>query len=319
MRSVFRATARRGLARTAIAALGSLALLGATIALTDTPRRGDRFETISTAMLLSSTTTTPVAAARQAPVAPAPTTTLVPAADGGGDTPPAEMAPRPTEAPPVPSGRRVTAAAPTAAQPASAHPPAPQGEHEATAPAAATDCLVSLHGKGGRGAATSSNGGIVRVAPTGNAAGWGGRQWMYFPESGYQAALGIVTAAIDEAGCTRVIVGGFSNGGAFAAKLYCRGESFGGRLVRVVVDDPVVDHAVNGCSPAPGVGVTLYWTGALEGTAQPGWSCAGGDWTCEGGTTIGIEAYAAALGTPAKHSPMGGHSPYTGAPELSRF
>jgi hypothetical protein len=254
------------------------------------------------------TTTAAFAVPSTVTVPPPPLVSAPPATEAA----PADMAPRPTDPPPPVAAPRRTAA------PA----PAPVGAAPAPAPAADTagaDCVVSLHGKGGSGSATTTSGGLVRVAPTGNAAAWGGREWRYFPESGYQSALGIVRRAIDQAGCGRVIVGGFSNGGAFAAKLYCRGEHFDGRLVRIVIDDPVVDHAVEGCAPAGGVAVTLYWTGALAGQARPGWNCAEGDWTCEGGTTIGIDAYAAALGTPAKRSPMGGHTPYTNAPELTRF
>ena len=186
-----------------------------------------------------------------------------------------------------------------------------------TAPA--KRCAVRLHGKGGGGSPPSTAGGVTYLSPTGNAAGWGGRQWLYFPDSAYREAVAIVASAIDGEGCTRVTVDGFSNGGAFAAKLYCRGESFGGRLAGVIVDDPVVDNAVNGCAPAAGVAITLYWTGALAGQSYPGWRCADADWTCDGGTTIGIGAYATALGAPTKASPMGGHSPYLDPPELLRF
>ena len=62
----------------------------------------------------------------------------------------------------------------------------------------------------------------------------------------------------------------------------------------------------------------MYGTGfrgALEGDAKPGWSCAKADWTCEGGTTIGIAAYAQALGTTAVRSPNTTHAPYGAAPE----
>ncbi len=186
-----------------------------------------------------------------------------------------------------------------------------------TAPA--KRCAVRLHGKGGSGSPPSTAGGVTYLSPTGNAAGWGGRQWLYFPDSEYRGAVAIVASAIDGEGCTRVTVDGFSNGGAFAAKLYCRGESFGGRLAGVIVDDPVVDNAVNGCAPAAGVAITLYWTGALASQSYPGWDCAEAGWTCDGGSTIGIVAYAAALGTPIKASPMGGHSPYLNPPELLRF
>ena len=192
-------------------------------------------------------------------------------------------------------------------------------ESSAAAPASVADgrCLVRLHGKGGGGAATVTEGDVTVVSPTGNADGWGGRQWLYFPDDEYDAARGIVADAV--AGCDEIIVNGFSNGGAFAAKLYCRGESFDGRLVRVVVDDPVVDSGVESCAPDPAVAVTLYWTGALDATAQPGWECAEADWTCEGGTTIGIDAYASALATDVLDSPHDDHQWYLDAPELSQW
>jgi hypothetical protein len=296
--------------RLVLSAVGTLAVL--TVALVAGRDRGDRgdrgvLETVTigagtpptTAFAVPATVTVPAPS-----LAPAPPVT---------ESAPADLAPRPTDPPPPDAASRRPAGPAPAAGVAGPAPAAGAGS------AGSADCVVTLHGKGGSGAATTTAGGIVRVAPTGNASAWGGREWRYFPESGYQGALAIVRRAVDQAGCGRVIVGGFSNGGAFAAKLYCRGEHLGGRLVRVVVDDPVVDHAVTGCAPADGVPVTLYWTGALAGQARPGWNCANADWTCEGGTTIGIDAYAAALGTPAKRSPVGGHSPYTNAPELTQF
>ena len=187
----------------------------------------------------------------------------------------------------------------------------------ATAPTGSDGCIVRLHGKGGTGADTTVAGDVTVVAPTGNADGWDGRQWLYFPEERYAEALAIVEAAVT--GCERVIVGGFSNGASFAAALYCRGETLNGRLVGVVVDDPVPDHSADGCAPVDGVDVTLYWTGALDATATPGWDCAEVDWTCEGGETIGIAAYAAALGAPIEPSAFTDHQPYLDAPELTAF
>jgi pimeloyl-ACP methyl ester carboxylesterase len=195
------------------------------------------------------------------------------------------------------------------------------GSDDAATGGAATDgattdrCLVRLHGKGGAGAETVIEDDISVVSPEGNAEGWGARQWLYFPDDDYVAARTVVEAAIT--GCDQVIINGFSNGGAFAAKLYCRGETFGGRVVGVVVDDPVVDAAVEACAPDPLVDVTLYWTGALEAQAQPGWDCSEADWTCEGGRTIGIDAYAEALRTQAQASPFEDHQWFLDAPELS--
>ena len=131
-------------------------------------------------------------------------------------------------------------------------------------------CIVRLHGKSGAGGESYEEDGVMNVLPDGNAEGWGGRQWMYFPEEKYLEARAIVADAIESSGCDNVIINGFSNGGAFAAKLYCRGETFDGRVVRFVVDDPVPDEGVLECTPDPTVGVTLYWTGALASTATAG-------------------------------------------------
>jgi hypothetical protein len=188
---------------------------------------------------------------------------------------------------------------------------------EASPPPGGLRCIVRLHGKGGGGSGTRPLGDdLVEIGPSGNGSAWGGREWRYFPQSAYASARATVASAIDAAGCGRVVIDGFSNGGAFAAKLYCRGETFGGRLVGVVVDDPVADHGVEGCAAAGGVRIALYWTGALDGTSLPGWNCAEQDWTCEGGTTIGIDAYQAALGVTRRPSVHGTHAWFQEPPEL---
>jgi hypothetical protein len=183
-----------------------------------------------------------------------------------------------------------------------------------TAPAGGR-CVVRLHGKGGSGGPTTTAGDVTTIAPTGNADGWGARQWLYFPAAEYDAAVKIVRDAV--AGCGPIIVDGFSNGASFAAAMYCHGESFDGRLVRVIIDDPVTDHPVVVGSRAPDVAVTLYDTGALEAQAPAGRECADGDWACEGGETLGIEAWATALGVPRQQSPHTDHQPYADPPELS--
>ena len=143
-----------------------------------------------------------------------------------------------------------------------------------------------------------------------------GRQAVaVLPGAEYDAARAIVADAV--AGCGPIIVDGFSNGASFAAALYCPGETFDGRLVRVIIDDPVTDHAVDECAPAPVVAVTLYATGALERRPPAGTQCDGLDWTCQGGETLGIDAWAAALGVPRQQSPHTDHQPYADPPELS--
>jgi pimeloyl-ACP methyl ester carboxylesterase len=179
-------------------------------------------------------------------------------------------------------------------------------------------CVLSLHGKGAAGMPASTTGDIEYLRPGGNDTAWGGREWRYFPQGRYEELRGSLSAALDAAGCGRVIVQGFSNGAAAAAKLYCTGETFGGRVVGYIADDPVPDAGVVGCKPHPGMHIRLYWTGALS-AATDGWSCATQDWTCEGGQTIGIERYARELGTAAAPSIHSTHMEYTTPPEVAAW
>src|SRR4051812_47934564 len=73
-------------------------------------------------------------------------------------------------------------------------------------------CIVRLHGKGGTGAPTMVVDGITEVSPTGNADGWNGRQWLYFPDDAFTEARDIVAAALDDTACTKIVIHGFSNG-----------------------------------------------------------------------------------------------------------
>jgi hypothetical protein len=179
-------------------------------------------------------------------------------------------------------------------------------------------CVVLLHGKGGTAQPGRVTEGTTFIQPGGNADGWGGRQWLYFPEARYQQVRAIVQSAIDDAGCGPVIVQGFSNGAATAAKLYCRGERFGQHVIGYIADDPVPDHGVDACKPAPGVRMRVYWTGALA-SATDGWSCAQLDWTCEGDSTIGIERYARALATQVQRSIHTTHAEYAAPPEQTAW
>lgn len=179
-------------------------------------------------------------------------------------------------------------------------------------------CVVHLHGKSGTGGPTTEKGGVTHLRPTGNADGWGGKQWLYFPDDAYAVVKGTVKASIASAGCDKVVVHGFSNGAAAAAKLFCRGERFDDHVVGYVIDDPVVDHGVDGCKPDAKAKVKLYWTGGLA-NAVDGWSCKEADWTCEGGTTIGIARYAALLGTSQTPSIHKKHAEYFDPPEYSAW
>lgn len=179
-------------------------------------------------------------------------------------------------------------------------------------------CVVRLHGRSERGAATAVNGGVAEIAPSGNAEYGQGREWRYASDDEFGAARSTVADAIAAVGCRRVALDGFSNGAAFAAKLYCSGETFGDTLVGVVVDDPVPDTAVLDCAPADGVDVALYWSGGLT-EAAAGASCDELGWTCEGDELLGIDAYAKALGVEVQASPFDEHRWYRDAPELAAW
>ena len=179
----------------------------------------------------------------------------------------------------------------------------------------AAECIVRLHGKGGDGAATEFAGSVAIVSPRGNGEAWGGHQWEYATADALADAVTLVTDELNPVGCGAIAVHGFSNGASFAAKLACSGEDFAGRLRGVVVDDPVTDLSSADCALAAGVELTLYWTDALTATAPAGTDCGRIDWTCEGGSTIGIDAYAAALGTAIQASPHEDHRWFLDAPE----
>lgn len=177
-------------------------------------------------------------------------------------------------------------------------------------------CLVRLHGRSGTGSVPEERDGYAVVSPTGNDPIDGGFQWLYAEPADLESAIGEVEGWLDEVGCDTVVLNGFSNGGAFAAKLYCEGETFGERVVGVVVDDPVPDRSVVDCAPAEGVDVALYWTGGLT-EATAGTPCADLGWTCDGEELLGIEAFAEELGAPVQESPNDRHDWFHDAPELA--
>lgn len=189
----------------------------------------------------------------------------------------------------------------------------PDASAGAMAGAAADRCIVRLHGKGESGAAPTVVDGVAVLAPDGNGTGWGGRQWEYADDAALAAARARISTAADDAGCQRVVVHGFSNGASMAAALYCSGDDLSGRLVGVVVDDPVTDAATVECTPAD-MEVALYWTGALDAIAPPGTDCSGIDWTCAGGIVRGVDAYSVDLGVVPLDSPFDEHRWYLDSP-----
>lgn len=174
------------------------------------------------------------------------------------------------------------------------------GPRDAGIPPTGQRCLVLLHGRSGAGAPTQTVSGYRVVMPDGNQGyGGGGRVWIYFPASEYAAMAAGIRAAIPS-DCGRIVLRGFSNGAAAAAKLFCRGETFGGRLLGVIVDDPVMDDGTAGCAPGAKVPVEVYETGALP--AGP-YQCSSNGFTCEGGEVVSASTYVSRLGSTAALHP----------------
>lgn len=182
-------------------------------------------------------------------------------------------------------------------------------------PVTADDCVLWLHGRSERGGPTMLVDGVAHIRPDGNDRAESGRQWQYAEPDDLADALGIVRDAVDATECQQVVVHGFSNGAAFAAKIYCSGDDFEGRLRGVVIDDPVTDASSAGCAPADDVAGVLYWTTALEAAGGPGAKCADIGSTCEGPIIVGIDAYSEALGLPALPSIHTDHVVYADPPE----
>lgn len=183
----------------------------------------------------------------------------------------------------------------------------PQDTQTTTPPADGKRCLVYLHGKGGAGGPTRvTDTGLTVLSPNGNGEGWGALQWVYDSDDALAQASASIVTSIDTEACALVVVHGFSNGASMAAALHCAGNDFGGRLVGVVIDDPVADAATRDCDPAT-ANVVLYWTGALAGAAPVGTNCDQIDWTCAGPVIRGIDAYASDLGIDVTQSPHTDH------------
>jgi hypothetical protein len=198
---------------------------------------------------------------------------------------------------------------------ADADPSTSGGASSSTPAATAERCRVDLHGKGGAGSSPRLEDGVVVLTPRGNGEGWGGREWRYGGREEFDDAVATVRAAVDAAGCDRVAVHGFSNGASFAAAMVCAGETLDGRLVGVLVDDPVTDDATRGCARPDDVPVVVLWTGALDTIAPAGTACAEVDWTCSGGAVRGIDAFVDDLGLDATSSPYREHRRHDGAPQ----
>lgn len=177
---------------------------------------------------------------------------------------------------------------------------------------------MRVHGRSETGALPVERDGYLELAPIGTTTSGDGHMWEYDDPDDRADGLARITEAVDAAGCERVVLHGFSNGGGFVGALVCDGEDLDGRLVGAVVDDPVPDEGTEDCDRDPELPVVVYWTGALV-QATPGATCESLGWICAGDTVVGIDAYAAGLGVDVTASPMTEHAWFDDAPEVREF
>jgi hypothetical protein len=246
------------------------------------------------------TTIGPVAASSE----PSPTAPTPPTSEAAADTSslPVEttLGAIPTTAPTTPAApatRATVATVTSAPRPATTVRPA-------GAPPTGKRCLVKLHGLTGRGQPTQDDGTLTLLQPQGNGV-WsgGGFGWIYysddrFPGTGYDQARASIVESLNAVGnCGQIIVYGFSNGGAMVAKLYCRGETFGGKMVGYIVDDPVTDAGVDGCAPAAGVKVAVFHSRFMNDQVNDSTTCRPGNtWICENNVRYRLADYDARIG-----------------------
>lgn len=174
-------------------------------------------------------------------------------------------------------------------------------------------CNLYLHGAGQQGNSTDRQDGDVfwAMPRSPNGAFWeydGPHNYQQTPQTGeaeYQALRSFLANYVSSRSCGPTTVHGGSNGGGLAAKLYCRGEDFGGRVWAYIVDDPVMDRGVVGCSPSPNITRTYFTHSdelrdeAADTVLNHGGNCsqAGWGWYCEDNRTMTLQEYNSHIGT----------------------
>lgn len=121
-------------------------------------------------------------------------------------------------------------------------------------------------------------------------------------EQAYTDLVQHVRTFINSKNCGPTLVRGASNGAAFAAKLYCRGETFENRVWGFFIDDPVMDEGVLNCAPSPNfTKVQFIHSRQLVGDAaatSPNFRCTNvvGQWYCENDKTMTLSQYQNRIG-----------------------
>ncbi|MEM7286575.1 MAG: hypothetical protein AAF480_09515 [Actinomycetota bacterium] len=209
-----------------------------------------------------------------------------------------------------------SAAEPTATSASTASPTPDAGDDEQAQgvvhPIPGEGCVVFIHGAGWSGAPYTEDGGDTTFIWPYSGNDEFPHFWLYDgpylsygdDDTAYDAAVANIRDSIDANNCGPVMITGASNGGAFLAKMYCRGEDFSGRLWAVHVDDPVPDAGVLNCNPSSTVVRTMFThsTQLVDEAAElPGGICSAttsmyGSWYCEDDRALTLDEYEAAIG-----------------------
>lgn len=178
-----------------------------------------------------------------------------------------------------------------------------------------TRCILYLVGAGSWAGIGSQNWseGVLLTSPdkpaSENRNFWkydGPHNFAYDPGSqsdnqAYEALVDYIRSYLDNEGCGPTVVAGGSNGAAFAAKMYCRGEDFGRRVWGYHIDDPVMDNGVLGCSPSTNVTKVMFLHSQElrdDAANMPNFRCGQGQWQwyCEDDTTMPLNVYEGHVG-----------------------
>ncbi len=126
-------------------------------------------------------------------------------------------------------------------------------------------------------------------------------------EAWFQQYVTVVRNSITQANCGPTYIEGGSNGGAFLAKMLCRGEDFGGRIWGATIKDPVMDTGVLNCNPSSNikkiiVGYSDELSSQVSQSAGDNYRCRSTpyQWYCNDDTTMTVERYTQEINSSGK-------------------
>lgn len=246
-------------------------------------------------------------------------TTRVDDVAGAAEEAPATGAPLPDQEPTSAPDPAVTTPTTAPETPQPVEEPAASVTHPI---ATGTPCVLRLHGNSGSGGIDPDTmvngpyyaGGAITLLDPISPTTTDENTWWEFDgpygvysdnDEHYVALRDFLTEYVDGFDCGPILVWGLSGGAMMAAKLYCKGEDFGGRVWGYYFADPPLDASVVGCTPPDRDDIRTWFVQSqefidfatdyveIDGGACP---VAEWGWYCEDGTALLPEEYYAQLG-----------------------